>query len=62
MNYAYQRVSTPTKFKDYSMWYYEYVDMSMFHIMDITKYQLGTWYMEYVHNNVQSKTISTLGI
>jgi hypothetical protein len=34
MNYAYQRVSTPMKFKDYSKWY-EYVDMSMFHIMDI---------------------------
>jgi hypothetical protein len=34
MNYAYQRVSTPMKFKDYSKWY-EYVDVSMFHIMDI---------------------------
>jgi hypothetical protein len=25
------------------------------------KYQLGIWYMEYVHNNMLSKTISTLG-
>jgi len=54
MNYAYQGVLTPIKFKDYSKWY-EYVDMSMFHIMDIyvsTRYMVyGTCAQQYAIKN-----------